>query len=250
MRIRAFSMRNAREMLRDPVSYIFTLGMPVAMLLLYRIIAVSVEKSAGEEAAAFFALENLMPGVAVFSFGFTMLNTALLLSKDRSSAFITRLYISPLKTAEYVIGYSVPQMLFSLLQILLCFCAAFLMGMRADFWDCAVSGLVMLPSVWLYVGLGLLIGTLLNDKAAPPVSSILVTASSLIGGVWFSPALMGEQFEAVARIFPFVHGVEAAREALLGHYAYIPIGIVLAWTAVIYAGEFILFRWKIRRDHD
>lgn len=38
MKIKAFASRNAKEILRDPLSYIFCLGFPVVMLVIMTIV--------------------------------------------------------------------------------------------------------------------------------------------------------------------------------------------------------------------
>lgn len=70
MQIRVFSRRNALEILRDPLSYIFALGFPVLMLVIMTIVNGSIPKEAGME---IFSLQNLAPGIVVFGYTFVMM---------------------------------------------------------------------------------------------------------------------------------------------------------------------------------
>ena len=85
MKIKAFASRNAKEILRDPLSYIFCLGFPVVMLVIMTIVNESIPPEAGMD---IFNIDKLSPGVTVFGLTFIMLFTTILISKDRSTAFL------------------------------------------------------------------------------------------------------------------------------------------------------------------
>lgn len=71
-----------------------------------------------------FEPEQLAPGVSVFSLSFLALFSALLLSRDRSSALILRLYASPLTGRDFILGYLLPMLPMALAQTLVCLLAA------------------------------------------------------------------------------------------------------------------------------
>lgn len=89
MRIKAFCIRNIKELLRDPLSYIFCLGFPIIMVTIMTIVNNSIPKEAGIE---IFKLKFLSPAIIIFGYAFVMLFTSILISKDRTSTFLTRLY--------------------------------------------------------------------------------------------------------------------------------------------------------------
>ena len=93
MRIKAFVERNIKELLRDPLSYLFCLGFPVVMLVLMTIINKSIPPQAN---MTVFRIDNLCAGITVFGLTFLMLFATLLTSKDRTSSFLMRLYASPM----------------------------------------------------------------------------------------------------------------------------------------------------------
>lgn len=102
---RVFIKRNIKECLRDPVTYVFCIAFPVVMLTLFAVINSSVP-----EKQVVFGYTSLIPGVIVFGFSFVSLSLCLLVSKDCKTAFLRRLYASPLKSADFVTGalHSVP----------------------------------------------------------------------------------------------------------------------------------------------
>ena len=58
-----FAQRTIKEILREPLSYIFCLGFPLLMLLIMSVLNESLPKEAG---MSLFALENLAPGTVYF----------------------------------------------------------------------------------------------------------------------------------------------------------------------------------------
>ncbi|MGN1109564.1 MAG: ABC transporter permease, partial [Oscillospiraceae bacterium] len=122
-RILAFSSRNIKELLRDPLSYIFCLGFPLVMLVIMSIVNQSIPAEAN---MTIFNIENLSAGIAMFGLSFVMLFTCLTVSKDRSGAFLTRLYASPMRSADFIAGYMLPVLVLALIQLVISFAASLL----------------------------------------------------------------------------------------------------------------------------
>ena len=72
MRSKTFAKRNIKEVLRDPLSYIFCLGFPIIMLIIMTFVNNSIPKEANMK---IFNIEYLAPGIAVFGLTFIMLFT-------------------------------------------------------------------------------------------------------------------------------------------------------------------------------
>ena len=71
MKAMAFTSRNIKELVRDPISYIFCLGLPIAMLIIMTLINESIPDM--EEAPKIFNIEKLTPAIPVFALTFIML---------------------------------------------------------------------------------------------------------------------------------------------------------------------------------
>ena len=121
-RMTAFSVRVAKETLRDPVTLIFGVGLPVALLVLMSII----QRSAPVE---IFAISRLAPGMAAFSLAFVAMFAAILLAKDKSTSFLLRVFASPMRPWEYIMGYALPMLPIGAAQCLICFIAALFFGL-------------------------------------------------------------------------------------------------------------------------
>ena len=66
-----FYKRNLKEVLRDPIIYIFCLGFPLVMLVLFQVI----NRYTGGS-TPMFELRALLPGIIMFSYTFVMLTMA------------------------------------------------------------------------------------------------------------------------------------------------------------------------------
>ena len=105
MKTLAFASRNAKELQRDVLTSIFGIAFPIVLLVLLSVINSSIPKEAH---MTLFEIKNLTGGISAFGLVFLSLFSALLVSKDRCTAFIIRLYASPLKPSGYILGYTVP----------------------------------------------------------------------------------------------------------------------------------------------
>ncbi len=209
MRTLNFARRNAKEILRDPLSLIFGLGFPLTLLLLLTAISRNVPMSP-------FSVTTLTPGVAVFGQSFLALFSALLISRDRASAFMARLMASPMTAWEFILGYMLPLLPMALIQILVCYGAALALGL--PFGGSAVqSAMAVYPMCFFYVAMGLLCGTVLTDRQVGGICGALITnLSAWLSGAWFDPAVVGGPFEAVSKVLPFYQAVQAGRIPLTG----------------------------------
>lgn len=202
--------RNALEMLRDPVLYIFCLGFPIVMLGLFQII----DRYTGGMTTTFLP-RSLVPGVMVFSFTFLSLTVCLLVSRDKSTALLRRLYTAPLRSYQFVLGYAFPALAVGIAQSILCIGFGKLLSVACGtecFTLCEGLLLILtqLPILCFCVFLGILLGTLFNDKSGPGVCSILISASGILGGAWMPLDTMGA-FEDFCSWLPFYPSVVFGR---------------------------------------
>lgn len=211
MRTKAFIKRNLLEMARDPLSYIFSMAFPVVMLVLFTVIS----SFAGESGVAVFKSQSLIPGIIMFGFSFEMLLGALLVSKDKKTSFLKRLYVSPMKNHEFIIGYSLPIMLIGVIQAIVCVLVGFICAIIVgesyfSFLSCVLLIIEMLPMLIFNVALGIFFGSILSDKSAPAITSVFISGCGILGGAWMPLDIMGG-FETFCRFLPFYPSVYIGR---------------------------------------
>ncbi|MBQ1380514.1 MAG: ABC transporter permease, partial [Ruminococcus sp.] len=195
MRTVAFASRNTKEILRDPLTLIFGLGFPLVLLVLLSAINAGIPKEANN---TMFTIQNLAPGISVFGLSFLALFSSMLISKDRTTSFVLRLFTSPIKPADFILGYTLPMLPMALVQSAICYAAALFYGLPLSP-DLLLATVVNLPIAVVFIALGLLFGALLNEKAVGGVCGALLTnLSAWFSNIWFDTSMVGGWFKTVA----------------------------------------------------
>jgi ABC-2 type transport system permease protein len=238
MRMPAFASRNLKELLRDPLSLVFCIIFPLFLLVLVALLNRRLPPVEN------FQLVTFAPGTAVFSFSFLTLFSAMLIAKDRTSSFLIRLFASPLTSADYIWGYSLPLLPIALAQSLVFFITAFFFGLPVSA-NLFLTLLVLLPAACFFIGLGLLFGSLFTDKQVGGIFSIFVWLATMLSGMWLPLDMVGGAFQSVAYLLPFAPAVDAARAALLGDYAAILPNLV--WVIGYGVLAFVAAVWVFRK---
>lgn len=243
MRLLTFSKRTTKEILRDPLNFMFGLGFPVILILLLSAIQANVPVS-------LFQIESLAPGITVFGLSFMTLFAATLLAKDRESAFLQRLYTTPIQAADFILGYTLPILPIAVAQSIICYITAILLGLPVTI-TIFYAVLFIIPVSLLFISLGLFFGSLLNVKQAGGVCGALLTnLTAWLSGIWFDLDLVGGIFKKIADVFPFVHAVELERAVLSGNYGEIfpHIFWVMGYMIISVIAAIAMFTWKMKRQ--
>ena len=209
MKTLSFANRNFKEILRDPLTLAFGLGFPLALILLLSAIQSNVP-------VPIFEIEHLTPGISVFGLSFMTLFSATLISKDRESAFLQRLYTTPMTARGFILGYTLPILPVAVAQSVICYIAAIALGLDVKI-NILFAVLFIVPVSVLFIALGLLFGSILGDKQVGGICGALLTnLSAWLSGTWFDLELVGGAFKKIAYTLPFVHAVELERAVLSG----------------------------------
>ena len=209
MRMLTFAKRNFKEIVRDPLNLCFLFGFPVVLLLLLSAIQANIPVS-------MFEIEHLAPGVAVFGLAFMTLFSATLIAKDRRSSFMHRLYTTPMTSVDFILGYTLPLIPIAMAEGVVSYAVAIALGLPVSV-NVLLSIVFSIPVALLYVGIGLLCGSVLNDKQVGGICGALLTnVSAWLSGIWFDLELVGGVFKTVAYMLPFVHSVEMQRAVIAG----------------------------------
>ena len=242
-RMLTFAGRNTGELIRDPLTVGFGLGFPLILLLLLSAIQANIPVS-------LFEIDRLAPGVTVFGLSFITLFSATVIAKDRSSSFLQRLYTTPLTPADFILGYTLPILPMAIAQTALCYLAALPLGLEpTPHLLCALA--LNIPVSLLFISLGLLFGSILNEKQVGGICGALLTnLSAWLSGIWFDLELVGDGFRKVAYALPFVHAVELERAAVAGRYGEILPHLlwVAGYAAVCTAAAIGLFLRQMKRQ--
>ena len=247
MRMVLFAKRNIKEILRDPVNLFFSLGFPLVLLVLLSIINASIPSEAKN---TMFQIQNLAPGLAMFGSVFMALFAGMLLAKDRTSSFLMRLFTSPMTAADFILGYTLPMLVMTIVQVAITLLAAGAFGLDIHINILFAISMTAVTSLF-FVGTGLLFGSLLNEKAVGGVCGALLTnIAGWLSGVFIPIDLIGGAFKTITHMLPFYHSTEAIRISLGGNFSrMLPhLIVVIGYTIVIFTLAIITFNRKMNGE--
>ncbi|MBR6742115.1 MAG: ABC transporter permease [Clostridia bacterium] len=243
MKMLSLAARNTKEILRDPLNLAFGLGFPLVLILLLSAIQANIP-------VEMFEIAHLTPGITVFGLSFISLFSATILSKDRQSSLLRRLYTTPLRASDFILSYTLPFIPISVVQCIACYVAAVILGLDITV-NILFAVLLIIPISLLYIAIGLLCGSVLTDKQAGGICGALLTnVSAWLSGIWFDIELIGGAFGKIANALPFIHAVELERAALAGNFdGIIPHLIwVLAYTLVLGILAVLMFLRQMKKQ--
>jgi ABC-2 type transport system permease protein len=243
MRLLTFASRNTKEILRDPLTLFFGLGFPLVLILLLSAIQANIP-------VKLFEIQHLTPGITVFGLAFMTLFSATIIAKDRGSSLLQRLYTTPLTPLDFILGYTLPMIPLSVTQCVICYIAAIVLGLDITV-NILYAVIFIIPVSILYIALGLLCGSILNDKQVGGICGALLTnLSAWLSGVWFDLDLVGGAFKNISYALPFVHAVDMERAILAGDFSGIfpHLWWVLGYAVVLLVLAVLMFLRQMKKQ--
>lgn len=243
MKMMTFAKRCTKEILRDPINLGFGLGFPLVLLVLLSAIQANIPVS-------LFEIDTLTPGITVFGLSFMTLFSATLISKDRESALLQRLYTTPLTGLDFIIGYMLPLAPIAIGQVLICYLFAIPLGLTVSV-NIVYAVIGIIPMAVFNIALGLLCGSVLGVKQVGGICGALLTnLSAWLSGVWFDLELVGGIFEKIANALPFVHGAEMGKALFSGSFELAAPHIlpILLYSVLITVVAVFCFLWQMKKQ--
>lgn len=243
MRMLTFAGRNTKEILRDPLNLAFGLGFPLVLILLLSAIQANIP-------VKLFEIQHLTPGITIFGLSFMTLFSATIIAKDRGSSLLQRLYTTPLTSVDFILGYTLPIIPIAIAQSVICYIAAIILGIDITI-NIIYAVISIIPVSILYIALGLLCGSVLNDKQVGGICGALLTnLSAWLSGIWFDLDLVGGAFKNVSYLLPFAHAVDMERAILAGNFVDIfpHLWWVLGYAVVLLFLAVLLFLRQMKKQ--
>ena len=243
MRMLTFAKRCVKELVRDPINLGFGLGFPLVLLLLLSTIQKNIP-------VHLFEIDTLTPGITVFGLSFLTLFSATLIARDRESAFLQRLYTTPLTGADFILGYMLPLLPLAVGQAAICYLFSIPLGLTVSV-NILYAVLGIIPMAVFNISLGLLCGSIFDVKQVGGICGALLTnLSAWLSGVWFDLDLVGGLFEKIANVLPFLHAAQLERALFAGDFeaaaSHLPLIVLYgAWSTT--AAIFCFLRQKKRQ---
>ncbi|MBN1599875.1 MAG: ABC transporter permease [Bacteroidales bacterium] len=241
MKFYALADRNFKEIYRDPVTLLLGLVMPVTLLILFS----SIYKNVRLE---MFSPQYLTPGIIIFCFAFLLMFSAILLAKDRQSAFLIRLFTTPLKPSGFILAYIIPFIPLALCQAIICLVVGFILG--ATFVNIIGAILLFLFFALSCISLGIILGSLFSVNQVSGIGSVLITVISLFSGAWMDLRMIGGVFNTIGYALPFAHAVDASKGLMSGSGFWdisVSFYIITVYTVILFLFAIVSFRRAMKR---
>ena len=243
MRTVTFAVRITKEIIRDPLNLIFGLGFPVVLILMLSAIQANIPVD-------LFEIQRLTPGITVFGLSFLTLFSSTIISKDRNTSLLQRLYTTPLTPLDFILGYTLPIIPIAVAQSIVCYVFALILGLDFSV-NMLYAILSVAPLAVLFISFGLLFGSILNEKQVGGICGALMTnLSAWLSGTWFDRDLVGGAYKKIAYALPFVHAVEMERAILSGNFSDIfpHIWWVLGYSIVLLMAAVFFFLRQMKKQ--
>lgn len=242
MRMLNFAKRNFKELIRDPLSLIFEIVLPIFLLFIFQQFNIPADN---------YKLENFTPGIILFGFSFVTLFTATLISKDRNSSLLIRLGTSPMKSRDYILGYIISLVPIIVLQDILFFIVACILGLSFSINILYAIFISMIISI-LFIALGILIGSLVSERGTGGIGSIVVQLVCFTSGMYFPKESVGDFFATLCSLLPFESCLNIIKGILNSNLDIITISniiVFLIYLIIILSSSIIVFKKKMISDN-
>ena len=241
MRMLNFAKRNFKELIRDPLSLIFEIVLPIFLLFIFQQFNIPAEN---------YKLENFTPGIVLFGFSFVSLFTSSLIAKDRNSSLLIRLGTSPMKSSDFILGYIISLIPIIIVQDILFFVVACLLGLTLSI-NIIFTMLISIFISILFIALGILIGGLVSERGTGGLGSIIVQLVCFTSGMYFPKESIGKAFRVICEILPFESSLNIIKGVLNNQLDIISLQNIIVfvlYTIVTLALAILIFKKKMVSD--
>lgn len=207
-RIGLLAKRNLKEIIRDPISLGFIFALPIVMEVLFYLIF--------HDLTSQFQMKYLAPGIIVFSQAFLSLFMGFLISSDRSTSFLTRLFVSKARSYEFIISYILSLFPIVIAQSIIFFLIGGLFDISLIKPEMIYSILLSLVTSLLFMGFGILFGVVCSEKSVGGVASMIISAHSLLSGMWFPIDGLDNNVVMIMNWLPFKNATILVQNSLNG----------------------------------
>lgn len=237
MRFLSLSLRNLKEIFRDPITLLLGVAMPVLLLFLFSSLS---ELGEGIE---LFSPQMLTPGIVIFSMSFIIMFSGTLIGKDTKTAILTRLMSTPLKPIDYFLAYLLPFIPVAVFQVVVCYAVGVVLGLTIV--NIGLTILVFLIMSLICISIGIILGSLLTLNQISGVGSLFITVVSLFSGAWMDLKMIGGIFSTIGYALPFAHSVDALKALAKGaSFAEIQINMIWVFSYLILFFVFAILALK------
>jgi ABC-2 type transport system permease protein len=206
--------------------------------------ALNVELKGTESIIKNPAVNFYAPGIAVYGLMILISTAAGIIAGDREKGFLARMFTTPVKPSDFILGYSLPFIPVLIISTLIYLGVGMALGLTVV-GNLGHAFLIFFLVGLCGIGIGMIVGSLVKSESQAGVSWLFIVPAAMISGAWFTVDRMPSVLRSVAEVLPFIHAIDASRAVLNGSsFSAIVLDIywLIGWAVVLFATGIVLFR--------
>jgi len=204
----------------------------------------NVELKETESRIKNMAVNFYFPGIAVYGLMILISTAAAIIAGDREKGFLSRMFTTPARPWDFILGYSLPFIPVLIVSTLIYLGVGMALGLTI------VGNLGYVSLIFFLIGLcaigiGMIVGSLVKSESQAGISWLFIVPMAMISGAWFTVDRMPSALKSVAGVLPFIHAIDASRSVLNGSsFSAIILDIywLAGWAVVLFAVGIASFR--------
>jgi len=190
------------------------------------------------------AVNFYFPGIAVYGIMILISTAAEIIAGDREKGFLARMFTTPARPSDFILGYSVPFIPVLIISTLIYLGVGMALGLTVV-GNLGYAFLFFFLIGLCSIGIGMIVGSLIKSESQAGVSWLFIVPMAMISGAWFSVDLMPSAVRGVAGALPFIHAIDGSRAVINGASlsAVMPdLYWLVGWAVILFAAGIMLFR--------
>ena len=205
---------------------------------------VSVELKGTESKIKNPAVNFYFPGIAVYGLMILIATAAEIIAGDREKGFLSRMFTTPARPSDFILGYSLPFIPVLIISALVYLGVGMALGLTIV-GNLGHAFLIFFLIGLCAIGVGMIVGSLIKSESQAGISWLFIVPMAMISGAWFTVDRMPSALKSIAGALPFIHAIDAARAVVNGSsFSAITLDIywLVGWAVVLFAVGIVLFR--------
>jgi ABC-2 type transport system permease protein len=190
------------------------------------------------------AVNFYFAGIAVFGLMILISTAAEIIAGDRERGFLSRMFTTPARPWDFILGYSLPFIPVLIISTLIYLGVGMTLGLTVV-GNLGHAFLIFFLIGLCAIGIGMIVGSLVKSESQAGVSWLFVVPIAMISGAWFTVEFMPSALRSVAGALPFIHAIDASRAVINGSsFSAIILDLywLVGWAVVLFAAGILLFR--------
>jgi len=190
------------------------------------------------------AVNFYFPGIAVYGLMILISTAAGIIAGDREKGFLSRMFTTPARPWDFILGYSLPFIPVLIVSTLLYLGVGMGLGLTIV-GNLGYAFLIFFLIGLCAIGIGMIVGSLVKSESQAGISWLFIVPMAMISGAWFTVDRMPSALKSIAGALPFIHAIDGARAIINGSSLsaiMLDLYWLAGWAVVLFAVGIALFR--------